>query len=118
MFLYVCKQTFLISKVFISQRVKGVIMRNLRVTVFYMKTNVLQSFHICISVPLKQIEISIISKITKKIIKKEKCSYIFYFLLVALILFLFGFHFLQRGLMFHYIHTFILFKHAEFGKYT
>ena len=27
-------------------------MRNLRVTVFYMKTNVLQNFHICISVPL------------------------------------------------------------------
>ena len=67
---------------------------------------------------LKQIEISIISKLTKKIIKKEKCSYIFYFLLVVLILFLFGLHFLQRGLMFHYIRTFIMFKHAEFGKHT
>ena len=66
---------------------------------------------------LKPIEISIISKLTKKIIK-EKCSYIFYFLLVVLIFFLFGLHFLQRGLMFHYIHTFITFKHAEFGKHT
>ena len=53
MFLYVCKQTFRISKVRISQKVKGVIMRNLRGTIFYMKTNVLQDFHICISVPLK-----------------------------------------------------------------
>ena len=51
MFLYVCKRAFRISKVWISQRVKGVIMRNLCVTVFYIKTNVLQNFHICISVP-------------------------------------------------------------------
>ena len=29
-------------------------MRNLRGTIFYMKTNVLQDFHICISVPLKE----------------------------------------------------------------
>ena len=36
----------------LSQKVKGVIMRNLRDTIFYMKTNVLQYFHICISVPL------------------------------------------------------------------
>ena len=42
----------------------------------------------------------------------------FYFLLVVLILFLFGLHFLQRGLMFHYIQTFIMFKHVEFGKHT
>ena len=52
MFLYVCKQTFHISKVCISQRVKGVIMRNLCDTVFYIKTNVLQNFCFCISVPL------------------------------------------------------------------
>ena len=52
MFLYVCKQTFCKSKVRMSQKVKGVIMRNLRDTVFYMKTNVLQYFHICIRVPL------------------------------------------------------------------
>ena len=43
-----------------------------------------------------------------------KSSYVYYFLLVVLVLFLFGLHFLQRGPMFHYIHTFILFKHAEF----
>ena len=67
---------------------------------------------------LKQIDISIISKLTKKKRKKEKCSYIFYFLLLVLILFLFGLHFLQRGLIFHYTHTFIMFKHAEFGKHT
>ena len=36
----------------ISQKMKGVIMRNLRDTVFYVKTNVLQDFHICVSVPL------------------------------------------------------------------
>ena len=29
-------------------------MRNLRDTIFYMKTNVLQDFHICISVPLME----------------------------------------------------------------
>ena len=28
-------------------------MRNLRDTIFYVKTNVLQNFYICISVPLK-----------------------------------------------------------------
>ena len=36
----------------ISQEVKGVIMRNLCGTIFYIKTNVLQDFHICMSVPL------------------------------------------------------------------
>ena len=68
---------------------------------------------------LKQIEISIISRLHKENNKKKKkCSYILYFLLVVLILFLFGLHFLQRGLMFHYIHTLIMFKHVEFGKHT
>ena len=38
------------------KKVKGVIMRNLRGTFFYMKTNVLQDFHICISAPLIPIE--------------------------------------------------------------
>ena len=47
-----------------------------------------------------------------------KCSYTFYFLLVVLILFLFGLHFLQRGLMSHYIQTFIMFKHVESGKHN
>ena len=36
----------------ISQEVKGVIMRNMRGTIFYLKTNVLQDFHICMTVPL------------------------------------------------------------------
>ena len=36
----------------ISQEMKGVIMRNLCGTVFYIKTNVLQDFRICMSVPL------------------------------------------------------------------
>ena len=40
------------SKVGISRKVKCVKMRNLRDTVFNMTTNVLQDFHICISVPL------------------------------------------------------------------
>ena len=44
-----------ISKVNISQKAKGVIIiPNLRDTIFYMKTNVLQDFHICISVSLMQ----------------------------------------------------------------
>ena len=42
----------------------------------------------------------------------------FLFFTVVLILFLFVLHFLQRRLMFHYIHTFILFNYAEFGKHT
>ena len=41
-----------IPKVRISQKMKGVIMRNLRDTIFYMKMNVLQDFRICISVRL------------------------------------------------------------------
>ena len=38
---------------YISQRVKGVITRNLCDSVFHIKMNVLQNFHICIGVPLK-----------------------------------------------------------------
>ena len=53
LFLYVYKQIFRISKVHISQKVKGVIMCNLCDTIFYMKMKILQDFHICISVPLK-----------------------------------------------------------------
>ena len=48
MFLYVCKQTFRIF-----QKKTRVIMRNLCDTIFCMRTNVLQDFHICISVPLR-----------------------------------------------------------------
>ena len=51
MFLYVCEQTFRKSKVRIFQKVNDVIMRNLCDTIFYLKTNVLQDFHICMSVP-------------------------------------------------------------------
>ena len=40
------------SKVRISQKRKDVMMRNLRDTIFYMKTDVWQDFHICSSVPL------------------------------------------------------------------
>ena len=36
----------------ISQKVEGIIMQNLRYTNFYMKTNLLQNFHVCIIVPL------------------------------------------------------------------
>ena len=39
----------------ISQEVKGVKMRNLCGTIFYIKTNELQDFHFCMSVPLKQL---------------------------------------------------------------
>ena len=39
----------------ISQKVKGVTMSNLHDTIFCLKTNILQDFHICISVPLKKI---------------------------------------------------------------
>ena len=36
----------------ISQKVKGVIMCNLRGTIIYIKSNVLEDFNICMSVPL------------------------------------------------------------------
>ena len=36
----------------ISQKLKGVIMHNLCDTIFYMKMNVLQDFHICIGLTL------------------------------------------------------------------
>ena len=39
----------LLFKVRISQKVKVVIMQNLRCTKFYIKTSMLQDFHICIS---------------------------------------------------------------------
>ena len=52
--MYVYKQIFRISKVRLSQKVKGVIMCNLRDTIFCMNTDVLQDFHICISVPLSE----------------------------------------------------------------
>ena len=63
---------------------------------------------------LKQTEISIISKLHKENNNHKKCSYISYFLLVVLILFLFGLQFLQRGLVIHYIQTFIMFEHVDF----
>ena len=46
---HLCKQTFFISKVRVSQKVKGAVMRNLRDTVFYIKTNC----KIFIGVPLR-----------------------------------------------------------------
>ena len=46
LFLYVCKQIFRRSKVRISQRVKVAIMRNLRDTIFYMRTDVLQDWSV------------------------------------------------------------------------
>ena len=64
MFLYVCKQIFRKSKVQISQKVKGVIMCNQRDIIFYMKTNVLQDFYICISLPLRKDVLKIYSKFT------------------------------------------------------
>ena len=39
----------------IYQKLKDVIIRNLRDTISYMKKNVLQDFHICISVPLNEL---------------------------------------------------------------
>ena len=64
MFLYVSKQIFRKSKVQISQKVKGVIMCNQRDIIFYMKTNVLQDFYICISLPLRKDVLKIYSKFT------------------------------------------------------
>ena len=52
--LYICKQVFRMSKERISQGMEGVIVRNLRDSGFYVKTNVLQKIHICISVPLSR----------------------------------------------------------------
>ena len=47
--------TFHISDEHISQKVKGVLMWNLRHIIFYMKTKILADFQICISVPLRAI---------------------------------------------------------------
>ena len=49
-----CKQKCRISKVCISQKVKGAIMCNLRGTIFCMKMYGLQDFYICISAPLTE----------------------------------------------------------------
>ena len=53
LFLYICKQTFRMSRVRISQGMKGITMRNLRDSGFYVKTNILQKIHICISLLLR-----------------------------------------------------------------
>ena len=74
MFLYVCKQTFRKSKVRIFQEMKGIIMRNLRVTIFYIKTNVLQDFRICMSVPLNLKKTKIRSKCNLSIIEQKELS--------------------------------------------
>ena len=52
LFLNVCKQTFHISHVRISQKLKGVFMRNRKHIIFIMKTKILADFQICIGVPL------------------------------------------------------------------
>ena len=52
MFLNVCKQTFHISHMSISRKVKGVLMSNLQHYV-HMKAKILADFQICISVPLR-----------------------------------------------------------------
>ena len=51
MFVYVCKQTFHIFWVHITQKVNAVIMQKLRHN-FHVKTKVSLDFQICISVPL------------------------------------------------------------------
>ena len=56
----------------ISQEVKGVIMRNLCGTIFYIKTNVLQDFRICMSVPLSNIWNSIHKKVKQHWGRVEK----------------------------------------------
>ena len=53
MYLYLCKQTFHIAPVRVTQKAKGVIMRNLRDIILYVKTKILIDFHICIRVPLR-----------------------------------------------------------------
>ena len=52
MFLNVCKQTFHISHVYISQKVKVVLIVKSSASCFHMKTKTLVDFQICISVPL------------------------------------------------------------------
>ena len=55
MFLYICKQTFHISRVPITQKVNAFIMRNLRQIVFMWRQRYV-NFQICISVPLSLLE--------------------------------------------------------------
>ena len=49
LFLYVSKQTIRISKIRISQKLKGTIMRNLRYRIFLYEGEYIAKFHICIS---------------------------------------------------------------------
>ena len=74
MFLYVCKQKFRKSKLRIFQEMKGVIMRNLCGTVFNIKTNVLQDFRICMSVPLNLKKTEIRYKWNLSIIEQKELS--------------------------------------------
>ena len=70
----------------ISQKAKSVIMRNLLCSIFYMKTNVLQDFHICISVPSKREEENTIhrSGSSNFLVERTKST-------VKLIIFMFSF---------------------------
>ena len=68
--------TFRIFKLCISQKVKGIIIQNL-LYYFYIKTNILQDFHICISVLLSDFdknarEISFFSKCGREGDEKRK----------------------------------------------
>ena len=53
MFLNICKQTFHISHVHISQKVKGVLLQNIQHIIFIWKRRYWKVFQICISVPLR-----------------------------------------------------------------
>ena len=53
LFLNVCRETFQISSLYITQKVKGVLMWNLQTYDFHMKPKILGDFQICFSVPLR-----------------------------------------------------------------
>ena len=68
MFLYVCKQTFFTFRVRISQKVNSA-MQNAKPSsyYFYVKTRILIDFHICIRVPLRNLNGQQTSEIRKNI---------------------------------------------------
>ena len=55
MLLNVCKQTFHISYMRLSQNVKSVLMRNIWHIIFMWRRRILADFQICISVPLRNV---------------------------------------------------------------
>ena len=77
MLLHACRQTYCITKVFIYQKLKGLLMRNQCYTISLWKqifSRYLQDFLICISVPLNVNDIWYVISFKKKRSRRSKCK--------------------------------------------